>query len=100
MVLDTARPKNRKSTMWPGMCGRDAARKLTLKVDIVQVFTIDFPETKFIVNHNSQSDGQNKKCTEMDQLAKEDHTYRLTPEEFKRYQGQWYLTLNQAKMGL
>ena len=42
------------------MRGRDAARKLTLKVDILQVFTIDFSEIQFIVNHNSQSDGQNK----------------------------------------
>ena len=42
------------------MRGRDAARKLTLKVDILQIFTIDFSEIQFIVNHNSQSDGQNK----------------------------------------
>ena len=34
------------------------------------------------------------KCKEMDELAKEDHTYHLSPEEFRRYQGQWYLTLN------
>ena len=30
------------------------------KVNILQVFTIDFSEIQFIVNHNSQSDGQNK----------------------------------------
>ena len=60
MVLDTAKPKNRKNTIKPGMRGRDAARKLTLNVDILQVFTIDFSEIKSIVNHNSQSDGQNK----------------------------------------
>ena len=35
-----------------------------------------------------------QKCKELDELAKEDHTYRLTPEEKRRYQGQWYLTLN------
>ena len=35
-------------------------------------------------------------CKECDELVKEDHTYRLTPEEKKRYQGQWYLTLNKA----
>ena len=35
-------------------------------------------------------------CKEWDELAKEDHTYHLTPEEKKRYQGQWYLTLNKA----
>ena len=52
MVLEMAKPKNRKSTIRLGMRGRDAARKLTLKVDILQVFTIDFSEIQFIVNHN------------------------------------------------
>ena len=42
MMLDMAKPENKISTMWPAMRGRDAARKLTLKVDILQVFTIDF----------------------------------------------------------
>ena len=37
-----------------------------------------------------------QKCKEWDELAQEDRTYRLTPEEKKRYQGQWYLTLNEA----
>ena len=59
-MLDMAKPKNQKSTIWLGMRGRDAARKLTLKVNILQVFTIDVSEIQFIGNHNSQSDGQNK----------------------------------------
>ena len=56
MVLDMARPKNKKSTTWLGMRGRDAVRKSTLKVNILQVFTIDFSEIQFIVIHNLQSD--------------------------------------------
>ena len=32
----------------------------------------------------------------MDELEKEDHTYHLSPEEFTRYQGQWYLTVNKS----
>ena len=60
MVLDMARPKNKQSTIWPGMRGRDAARKLTLKVNNLQIFTIDLSEIQFMVNHNSQSDAQNK----------------------------------------
>ena len=52
-----------------------------------------FLRVQFIVDHNSQSDGQNK-CKEWDELAKEDHTYKLTPEVKRRYKGQWYLTLN------
>ena len=59
MVLDTAKPKNRKSTIQPGTRGRDA-KELTLKEDILQAFTIDFSEIQFIVNHSSQLDGQNK----------------------------------------
>ena len=70
MVLDMAKPKNKKSTMWPGMRGRDAARKLTLKMNILQVFTIDFSEIQFIVNHNSQSDGQNKSAKSWTNLQK------------------------------
>ena len=37
-----------------------------------------------------------QKCVEMDELAKQAHTYHLSQEKFKRYQGQWYLTLNKA----
>ena len=36
------------------------------------------------------------KCIEMDELAKQNHTYHLSTEEFKRYQGHWYLTLNKS----
>ena len=37
-----------------------------------------------------------QKCIEMDKLAQEDHSYSLSREEFKRYHGQWYLTLNMS----
>ena len=37
-----------------------------------------------------------QKCKEWDEFAQENHTYRLTPEEKKRYPGQWYLTLNKS----
>ena len=37
-----------------------------------------------------------QKCIEMDELAKQNHTYHLSTEELKRYQGQWYLTLNKS----
>ena len=55
---------------WLGMRGRDAARKLTLQVNILQVFTIDFSEIQFIVNHNSQSDVQNKSAKRWTNLQK------------------------------
>ena len=50
MVLDMAKPKNKENTIWPGMRGRDVATELTLKVNILQVFTIDFSEIQCIVN--------------------------------------------------
>ena len=75
------------------MRGRDAAEVLILKVNSTKVFTIVFSETKSIVNRNSKLVGQCKKCMEMDELAKQDHTYRLSKEEFEKYRGQWYLTL-------
>ena len=53
-------PKYEESTTWLGMRGRDAVRKSTVKVNFLQVFTIDFSEIQFIVNHNSQSEGQHK----------------------------------------
>ena len=37
-----------------------------------------------------------QKCKEWDELAKEDQTYKLTPEERRRYKEQWYLTLNKS----
>ena len=37
-----------------------------------------------------------QRCKEWDELAKEDHTCKLTPEERRRYKGQRHLTLNKA----
>ena len=93
MVLDTARPRYKENTTWRGMRGRDAVRKPTPKVNIFQVFTIDFSvyrEPQCAIGWPKQ------KCKEWDELAKEDHTYKLTSEERRRYQGQWYLTLNKS----
>ena len=84
MVLDTAKPKNRKSTILPGMHGRDAARKLTLKVDILQVFTNEFSEIHFFRESQLAIGWTEQKCKDMDELAKENHTYHLSPEEFKK----------------
>ena len=75
MVLDTARPKNKKCTTWLGMRGRDAVRKSTLKVNILQVFTIDVSEIQFYRESQLAIGWSEQKCNEWDELAKEDHTY-------------------------
>ena len=60
MVLDTAKLKNRKSTIKLSTRGRDAAKELTFKMNTTKVFAIVFSETKSVVKRNSQSAGQNK----------------------------------------
>ena len=70
MVLDTARPKYKENTTWPGMLGRYAVRKSAPMVYISQEFTIDFLEIQFIVNCNSQSDGLNKSAESGTNLRK------------------------------
>ena len=95
MVLDTARPKYTENTIWPGMRGRDAVRKSTPKVNILQDFTTDFSEIQFIANHNSQSDGQNKSAKSVMNLRKKIiHTNSL--QRRGENKGQWYLTLNES----
>ena len=37
-----------------------------------------------------------QKCIEMDKLAQEDLSYRLSRNEFERFQTQWYLTMNKS----
>ena len=37
-----------------------------------------------------------QKCIEMDKFAQEDHSYRLSRDEFQRYEKHWYLTLNKS----
>ena len=101
MVLDMARPKNKQSTIWPGMRGRDAARKLTLKVNILKVFTIDSSEIQFIVNHNAQSDGQNNSAKSGMNLHKK--TIHIVPLQRTREDTKDNGILpwtKQAKMGL
>ena len=77
MVLDMARPKNKKSTIWLDMRGRVAARTSTLKVNILQVFTIDFSEIQFIVNHKVAIGWTEQKSKEWNELAQKDQTYKL-----------------------
>ena len=37
-----------------------------------------------------------QKCKEWNELAQENHTFLLTPEDRRRFKGHWYLTLNKA----
>ena len=101
MVLDTARPKYQENTIWFGMRGRDAARKSTPNVNILQVFTIDFSQIQFIMNHNSQPDGQNKSAKSGMNLRKKTiHMNSLQRKDEDTKDNGILLQTKQAKMGL
>ena len=101
MVLDMAKPKYKESTIRLGMRGRDAVRKSTLKVNISQVFTIDFLEIQFIVNHNSQSDRQYKSAKSGMNLHKKTiHTNSLQRKGEGTKDNGILLWAKHAKMGL
>ena len=90
MVLDTAKLKHRKSILWLTMRGRDVSKR------IMKEFRIVSYETQYIVIRNSKNGWTEEKCIAMDKLAQEDHSYRLSYEEYLRYQKHWYITLNKS----
>ena len=101
MVLDTAKLKNRKEyyigwNAWKRCCKRVDSQGEPF-TGIHDRFLRDqvYRESQLAIGWTEQ------KCKEMDELARQNHTYHLSPVEFKRYQGQWYLTLDKSgKMGL
>ena len=91
MVLGTAKLRHRKSTMWRTMRGKDVSKgKFWWN-------SRSFPTRPSISWFaTSKLAGPRTKCIEMDKLAQEDHSYRLSREEYLRYQKHWYLTLNKS----
>ena len=96
MVLDTAKPKNKQEyqkawNAWKRCCKKvdsqdghfSGIRDRILRDPV-------YRESQLAIGWTEQ------KCKEMDELAEENHTYHLSTEEIKRYQGQWYLTLNKS----
>ena len=94
MVLDTARPRYKEKMVW------NAWKRCCKKVDsqgehftgIHDRFLNDpvHRESQLVIGWLEQ------KCKEWDELSKEDHAYKPTPEEKRRHKGQWYLILNKA----
>ena len=92
--------EQKENTTWLGMRGRDAVRKSTPKVNILQIFTIDFSEIQFIVNHSSQSDGQdNSAKSGMNLRKKTFHLNSLQRKGEDTKDNGILLWTKQAKMG-
>ena len=85
MVLDTERPKYKEKTTRLGMRGRDAARMSKSQGDhftgIHDRFLRDpvYCESQLAIGWSEQQ------CKEWDELSNGDHTYKLTPEERRRF---------------
>ena len=77
MVLGTAKLRHRKSTMWPTTRGE----RSFLRDPVYRDSQLKIGWTE-------------EKCIEVDKSAQEDHSYRLSRDEFHRYQKHLYLTLN------
>ena len=90
MVLGTAKLRHRQSISWPTTRGRDASKELAKEFMIVSYETQLYRDSQLKIGWTEQ------KCIEMDKLAQEDHSYRLSRDEFQRYQKLWYLTLNKS----
>ena len=96
MVLGMAKPKNRKKyhiawNAWKRCCKKVDSQGGHYK-RIRDRFLRDqvYRESQLKIGWTKQ------KCIEMDELAQQDYTYSLSEEEFKIYQGEWYLTLNKS----
>ena len=72
------------------------ARKRCMKKRIMMEFTIVSNEIQFIVIRNSKIGWTEEKCIAMDKLAQEDHSYRLSSEEYERYRKNCYISLNES----
>ena len=96
MVLDMAKLKNKKEYHIAWNAWKRCCKKVDSQgghfTNIHDRFLRDpiYRESQLAIGWTEQ------KCKELDELAKEDHTYRLTPEQKRRYQGQWFLTLNKS----
>ena len=97
MVLDMAKPIKQKEyhtawNAWKRCCKRVGSQGEHF-TGIHDRFLRDqvYRESQLAIGWTEQ-----EKCIEMDELAKQNHTYHLSTQEFKRYQGQWYLTLSKS----
>ena len=92
----TLQTEEQNQSLQPSTRGRDVAKELTVKKNIIKEFTIVFKETQVYRDSQLKIGWTEEKCIAMDILAQEDHSYRLSKDEFKRYQGQWYFTLKKS----
>ena len=93
MVFDM---EKKQRTVDLGMRGRDDARKVDSQGGNFTGIHDGFPTDPIYRESQLAIGWTEQESKEMDELAKENHTYCLTAEEKRRYQNQWYFTLNKS----
>ena len=89
-MLSTAEPTQRKSILWPTTRGRDVSKRNH------EGIRDRFQRDPACRESQVKIGWTEEQCIAMDKLAQEDHSYRLSSEEYERYQKNWYLTLNES----
>ena len=89
-VLGTAKPKHRKSILWPTTRGRGVSKEIMMECTIVS------NEIQYIVIRNSKLAGPRRSASRWTKLAQENHSYCPSSEEFERYRKNWYIPLNKS----
>ena len=95
MVLDSAKPRYKENATWLGMRERDAARESTQGEHLTGIhdrFLRDpvYRESQLAIGWTEQT------CKEWDELCERRSYISSHSREYRRYQGQWYLTLNKS----
>ena len=96
MVLGTVNLKHRNSTISPFNSWKRCRKRVDGQEEHYEGIHDRFLRDQVFRESQLKIGWTEHKCIEMDKLEQEDHSYRLSREEFRRYQGQWCLTLNKS----
>ena len=96
MVLVTAKLKNKKEYFIAFNAWKRCRQRVDAQEEHYKGIHDRFQRDQVYRESQLKIGWTEQKCIEMDKLAQEDQSHRLTKEKFKRYQGQWYLTTNKS----
>ena len=96
MVLDTVKLKNRKEYHTAWNAWKRCCKRVDSQGEHFECIHDRFLRDQVYRESQLKIGWTEQKCIVMDELTKQNHTYHLSTEEFKRYHGQWYLTLNKS----
>ena len=90
MATDMGKLQKIKNTIWPIICKRDASEENSQGSMIF--FLRDHVFRERMLENNRDDDV----CRKWDDLAEEDHTYRMSESEYFHYKQNWWISLNKS----